>query len=369
MMSQIILADKIPSFGKLKVDLNDTKSPEYKLMMAKIDSLYDEEERKGFSGSVLIGFRGKILYERYMGYADKDNNIKWGPNTNSQLASTSKPLTSAAVLILVDKGLVKLDENVKKYLPIFPYEGITVRMLLCHRSGLKDYIDFASAKPEKEYLDNNDILELFAEKKPSLLFSPNTNFEYSNSNYALLALVVESASGMDFKYFMERYVFRKLGMQNTVIHNPNETCPANSCKSYKAGYVHYKDNHLDGVYGDKGVYSCVRDLYKWDQALYTNNLLKYATINKAYEGQNFDKPGQRNYGLGWRMWLYPDTKVIYHNGWWHGNNTCFYRFINDNFSIIVLGNKYSQNIYKQPQKIFNIINKNYEIVLDEPEEE
>jgi CubicO group peptidase (beta-lactamase class C family) len=357
----IAAPDKVPAFDRIAFNFDNPNSPAYKNLMRQIDSLYDVEEAKGFYGSVLIGYKGKIIYERYIGYSDMANKIKWSPQTISQLASTSKPLTSAAILILADKGLVNLDAPVTKYLPTFPYENISVRMLLCHRSGLKDYIDFATAKPGKKYLDNDDILELFATQKPSLRFTPNTSFKYCNTNYALLASVVESVSGMKFKYFMERFVFKKLGMNQTIIHDPNLESPSYKAKSYKGGR-HYEDMSHDGVYGAYGVYSSVRDMYKWDQSLYSNQLLKWSTIQSAFKPNNNEKNSQRDYGLGWRMLFYPNgTKVVYHNGWWHGNNTCFYRFIKDNFSIIVLGNKYSMNIYKQPQKIFKLINPEEEV--------
>jgi CubicO group peptidase (beta-lactamase class C family) len=114
--------------------------------------------------------------------------------------------------------------------------------------------------------------------------------------------------------------------------------------------------HFDGVWGDKGTYSSVKDMYKWDQALYSGKLIKKATLEEAFKPYSFENPGVKNYGLGWRMLNYPDgMKIIFHNGWWHGNNTCFYRFIDDNFTVIVLGNRFNKSIYQQPLKIYNII--------------
>lgn len=359
--------DKVPDFKQLGSQFSNPNSRQYREIIRQLDSFYATEVAKGFSGSVLLGYRGKIVYERYFGYSDKEKGIKWNAKTNSQLASTSKPFTSAAVLSLSDKGLLNIDDPVTKYIPEFPYKNISVRMLLNHRSGLKDYTKFAPASPDKPFLDNEDIVALFAARKPSLYFTPNTNFKYSNSNYAMLASIVERVSGLKFKYFVERFIFKKLGMDNTEVHNPQLFAASNKAKSYKAGWRHYKDMHLDGVYGDKGVYSCVRDLYKWDQALYTNKLLKWTTLKEAFKPYSFEKPSQRNYGLGWRMIQYPteNMRVVYHNGWWHGNNTCFYRFVNDNFTIIVLGNKYNTKIYKQPEKIFDIIAPNEKPALYE----
>lgn len=363
------MPDSTPKYEKIKRDLRNLNTPENREMIKKLDSFYDQQVATGFSGSVLIGYKGKVIYERYMGFSDKENSIPWSPATISQLASTSKPFTATAVLMLYEKGLLNIDEDVQKYLPDFPYSGISVRMLLCHRSGLRDYIDFSLASPEKPYLDNDDIVHFFATKKPSLHFTPNTNFKYSNSNYALLASIIEKASGMKYKYFMEKFLFKKLGLERTQVHDPNLYSPYYVAKSYKGGWSHYKDMYQDGVYGDKGIYSCVRDMYRWDQALYQGHIIKSSTIREAFKPNNFEKPGTRNYGLGWRMFLYPTgRKIIYHNGWWHGNNTCFYRFIDDNFTIIVLGNKFSTKIYKQPKAIYEIINGNDDGFEQEEEE-
>lgn len=355
----------VPDFGRMEYDFRNPNSPRNRAIINKLDSFYATEVAKGFNGSVLIGYRGRIVYERYFGFSNKEKGIKWDKNTRSQLASTSKPFTSAAVLALSDKGLLKIDDLVTKYIPEYPYPQTTVRMLLNHRSGLRDYTKFKRAQNEKPFSNNEDIVKQFATKKPSLHFPPNTKFDYSNSNYAMLATIVERVSGMRFKYFMERFIFRKLGMENTEVHDPYEALAPNKAKSYKANWTHWKDMHQDGVYGDKGVYSSVRDLFKWDQSLYSNKLLKWTTLKETFKPYSFEKPSQRNYGLGWRMIHYPteNMRIVYHNGWWHGNNNCFYRFINDNFTIIVLGNKYNTKIYRQPEKIFRIISPREKAVL------
>ena len=112
----------------------------------------------------------------------------------------------------------------------------------------------------------------------------------------------------------------------------------------------------DGVNGDKGIYSTVRDMYRWDQSFYDNTLLSDKTIDLAYGPCSFEKAGVKNYGLGWRMLCYPNgNKIVFHNGWWHGNNTVFYRCINDDLTIIVLGNKYNQSIYRQAGAVYTIV--------------
>ena len=192
---------------------------------------------------------------------------------------------------------------------------------------------------------------------PHLEFRPNSRFKYCNTNFAVLARLVERVTEMNFYDFMSRYVFQPLGMNSTFVYNPQKGLPQNAAISYKRNWWREPDMFADGVYGDKGIYSTVEDMYRWDQSFYQNKLLSNETMELAYGPCSFERPGVKNYGLGWRMLCYPDGyKIIYHNGWWHGNNTCFYRFIKDNFTVIVLGNKYNNGIYRQPQALYNIVN-------------
>ena len=203
-------------------------------------------------------------------------------------------------------------------------------MLLNHRSGLPDYVHFAAKPKDKLFLSNDDILNLFVKTKPKQNFKTNTAFRYSNSNYAILASIVESISGMKFKYFMKRFVFGPIGMDHTFVIDPNEqkVCTASFCYNYR--WVLEPDMHLDGVVGDKGVYSNVKDLYKWDQALYSGNFIRPEILSLAFTPQSFEKQGNKNYGLGWRMLDQPNgTRIIYHNGWWHSYNSVFNRKIDD----------------------------------------
>ena len=123
----------------------------------------------------------------------------------------------------------------------------------------------------------------------------------------------------------------------------------------------FAETNEDGVYGDKGIYSTVEDMYRWDQSFYNHSLLNEKMLRLAYTGYSNERPGTKNYGYGWRMLNFPDgNKIIYHNGWWHGNNTVFYRFVKDNFTIIVLGNKYNSKIYGHAKSIYGIVQRTNE---------
>jgi CubicO group peptidase (beta-lactamase class C family) len=142
----------------------DTTQSINKLLIYRLDTFYQRQIKAGFNGSVLVGYKGRVLYERYFGVSQKESGAMWSPQTQSQLASTSKTMTSGAVLLLKDKGLLALDDLVKKYIPSFPYETITIRMLLNHRSGLPDYIKFMGKPAGKLFLNNDDVINFFATK-------------------------------------------------------------------------------------------------------------------------------------------------------------------------------------------------------------
>jgi CubicO group peptidase (beta-lactamase class C family) len=143
-------------------------------------------------------------------------------------------------------------------------------------------------------------------------------------------------------------------MDNTYVWNSKDSATAMPSYDYRGRREAF--TFLDCGFGDKNIYSTPEDLLKWDQALYTNEIFSKEMLEKAFTPYSNEKPGIRNYGYGWRMNVYPDgKKVIYHNGWWHGNNAVFIRMIQDSVTIIVLGNKYNRNIYmaKDMEKFFD----------------
>lgn len=347
------------------LDFVDTNTTEAQQLIQSLDSFYNIEVRNGFNGSVLVGYQGKVLYERYFGYANRSKKIPWDPSTPSQLASTSKPFTATAILWLHQHGYLNIYDEVSKYIEGFPYQKVTIEMLLNHRSGIPDYLKWATRYWSRtKNMTNDDLLELMKKYKPRVNFTSGTRFEYSNSNYALLASVLEEVTKLPYPKFMKEFIFEPLGLHNTFVYDPLEVKPLNLAISYKANWQVDPDMYADGIYGDKGIYSTVEDLYRWDRSFYSYVLLNPETLEMAYKGYSYERPGTRNYGLGWRMNEFPDgKKVIYHNGWWHGNNTVYFRFIQDDFTIVVLGNRYNRRIYKHSKAIHEIVqNMNNEAI-------
>lgn len=336
----------------------DTTSEQIKSIIAQLDHYYHIQAAAGFNGGVLIGLGGKIIYERYFGYSNREHRIPLTQNSPSQLASVSKTFTGAAILYLYEHKYIKLDTPVKSYLKEFPYPNITVKMLLNHRSGLPDYTKWVPVynNDMRTPINNETMMAMMVKNMPRLEFKPNSRFKYCNTNFAVLARLVERVSQMGFSDFMDKYIFHPLGMAHSFVYNPAKGLPADAAISYKRNWIREPDMFADGVYGDKGIYSTPEDMYRWDQSFYQNKLLSNETIELAYGPCSFEKKGVKNYGLGWRMLCYPNgNKIIYHNGWWHGNNTSFYRFIKENMTIVVLGNRFTNTIYHHAPAIYSII--------------
>ena len=344
------------TFGAL--EYADTTTQDARNMISKLDAYYQAQSRAGFNGSVLVGYKGKVLYERYYGYSNRESKVPLNKTSSTQLASISKTFTGAAILYLNERKYLKIDDPVTKYIKNFPYPAVTIRMLLNHRSGVPDYTKWVPnyRKDFNTPISNDEMIQLLIKYKPGLESKPNTRFKYCNTNFAILAKVIEEVTEMNYPYFMNQYIFLPLGMSHTFVYEPKKGLPSNASISYKYNWRREPNMFADGVYGDKNIYSTVEDMYRWDQSFYQNKLLSNETIELAYGPCSFEKKGVKNYGLGWRMLCYPNgNKIIYHNGWWHGNNTSFYRFIGDNFTIIILGNKFNNGIYHQAPMIFSII--------------
>ena len=324
-------------------NLSPTEKESYTAAVAHIyDSILG---KRGFNGSILVAKNGEVLLEDYHGYSNPVARDTITPSTTFHLASVSKTFTGMAILKLWEENKLNIDDSLQVFFPEFPYTGITVRMLLSHRSGLPNYVYFMSEDSawKRRIATNNDMLQFMIEKKPALYGYPNRGFHYCNTNFALLALIVEKVSGQPFPEYMKNTIFTPLGMNNTFVFSKVDS--ADYQPSYQPNNLPFQLESMDCVYGDKNVYSTVRDLYLWDQALYNHRVVSQPTFEEATKPYSLERPSVHNYGLGWRLMMLPNAKIIYHNGWWHGNNTVFTRLVNDTATIIILSNKFNKGIY------------------------
>jgi len=346
-------APQLASAGPELLSASHSKIPPQELsyyltrVKSSLDSMF---RRTRLNGSVLVAKHGQIIYETYNGYwnpRDTKNSDTITPSTPFHLASISKTFTGMAILKLHEQGFLDIDDSVSKYLNKFPCEGVTIRTLLNHRSGIPKYDHYMENMgwDKRKLVTNQDVLDfLIARHKEIPISRPDRAFSYSNTNYALLALIIEKVSGMTYAQYLKHAFFDPLGMKDTYVFTLADS--ARALPSYYYNGRPYKFDYLDLVYGDKNIYSTVRDLLKWDQALRSDTMFKSQTLEAAYMPYSFEKPGTHNYGLGWRMYcLKNGKKLIYHNGWWHGNRTAYYRLLDEDVTIIALCNNDAKRIY------------------------
>ncbi|MBS1532183.1 MAG: beta-lactamase family protein [Bacteroidetes bacterium] len=357
-----------------------------------VTQLYNEHE---LSGNILIADHGHVIYQRSLGYADAGRKILNNQSNSFQIASVSKTFTSVAILQLLEKGKLKLDDPVSKYLSDFPFDQITIRGLLSHTSGLNDYQVFQApyrANPNKIYT-NADIIPAIKNDRQAILAKPGEIWSYSNIGFSLLAMIVERISGISFPDYLDKFILKPAGMTHTYIssslkpshdkdstlnydfvnYDPGRLKNVDSIPGDKVGFV-----ILRGVYGCNNIVSTTEDMLRFDQALYTSKLLRSSTLKQAFvpEKLNGGKPdvGKWNdgttvfYGLGWGILC--DTsmgQVVYHTGGMPGASTVFIRNISHDQTIIVLDNVTHYNVRVAGFNMLRLLNNqslhNYKLPL------
>ncbi|WAC11453.1 serine hydrolase domain-containing protein [Dyadobacter pollutisoli] len=346
---EVIVGGKVMA----KLDPVPVKDPdtETALKISKIEDIFRRKKNAGFNGNVLIVQKGQVLYQNSFGFAHIKQKDTLTADSRFQLASLSKPFTAIAVLKLIQEGRVNLDDSVQRFFPEFPYHGVKVDMLLSHRSGLPNYIySFTdSIRHGKKYPDNLDIMDWYAKvvPTPTPYNRPGRSFNYCNTNYCVLAAIVEKVSGEDFGKYLYHQIFAPLGMLNTfLVTDTSSAAVKYRTDGHQFGRKLEKD-YYDDVVGDKGLYSTTGDIYRFYNGLTKGLLLDKKLLDEAFKPRSFERNGIRNYGYGFRMHIKEDNspRFIYHGGWWKGYNTMLWVCPEDEAVIIVLGNSYNRSTY------------------------
>jgi N-acyl-D-aspartate/D-glutamate deacylase len=307
-----------------------------------IDRLLTGLNEKGkFNGVVLVSEHSKVIYKKGFGYANYEEKKPNYVESCFRLGSVTKQFTAMAIMILSDRGKLSYEDDIRKYLPTLPYEGVTIRHLLVHTSGLPDYMVLFDDKWDKDKLAyKEDILRLLAEHHPPVDFAPGEKWEYSNTGYSLLACIVERASGETFEAFIQKNIFTTLNMQNTVMATGKKDQPIkNRVFGYSSSFENIDYHYLNGILGDGGIYSTVDDVLKWDQGLYNAGLVKKSTMDEALTPYKLnDGSTTGDYGFGWRLYRGDKRDVIEHGGSWAGFSTLIRRDLKNRNAIIILSN-------------------------------
>jgi CubicO group peptidase (beta-lactamase class C family) len=321
-----------------------------------IDSLLKTaHEKKQFFGNVLVAENGKIVYQGSFGTADYATGAKLNAETMFELASVSKQFTAMGIMLLKKQGKLSYDDSLRKFFPELPYHNITVRQLLNHTSGLPDYMNLMLTKGSlAKIATNKDMIALLAAEKPAIVFAPGEKWEYSNTGYALLASIIEKASGESFPDYLQKNIFRPLEMKRTMVYR--RRFEKKTIDNYALGYVYNEiqkkyilpDDQLqtrpmvwvlDGIMGDGTVNSTTGDLLIWDRALYTEKLVSKAMMAEAFSPGLLNNGEKTTYGFGWLIGQNKTIgKFVNHSGGWPGYATMIERHIDSNKTIIILRN-------------------------------
>ncbi len=293
-------------------------------------------------GSALLVLRdGKPVQTKVEGTADIRTGRKVSANTNFRLASVTKQFTATAILLLAKDGKLSLADPVAKHIPRWPAyaAGVTVRHLLTHTSGLPDYDnDVPEGTPQ---LSDADVLA-FVQKQSALLFVPGAKYSYSNTGYAILALLVETTAKQPFPAFLKARIFKPLGMKNTVAHVEGKDSVANRAYGHSRTPTGWKVNDqspTSAVLGDGGIYSSVRDLAKWVRALDSCKLLDCQTLTSSWTSATLNDGTPTNYGFGWRLETRDGQPVIGHTGETRGFRNALLRYPKQRLAVILLTNR------------------------------
>lgn len=308
-----------------------------------------------FNGSVIIADKGKIVLKKGYGFSNEQSKTLNNPQTIFEIASCSKQFTAAAIVLLKRKGKLDYNDKLSKYLPELSFwDKVTINDLLRHTSGLPSFmVDMQDNWDQKKIATNADVINFYAKRKDTLKFEPKTRHQYSNTNYAILASIIEKASGKTYADFLKQYIFEPLNMKSSFVYNRRQQ--PKTIKNYATGYVWATNSfkkvvsedpaydekmiyYLDGVVGHAKVNSSVEDLFKWITSLRTNSLLTQKEFDEMTEVSQTTTGKNIAYGYGLDVSKKQDKFSYGHTGSWDGYVSFIYQNVIKDRSIIILEN-------------------------------
>lgn len=324
-----------------------------------IDALFSDFNQPGAPGASLAVIKdGRVFYSKAYGLADVENNVPASTSTNYRLASVTKQFTATAILKLVDQGKLSLDTRLPDALPGFPgyARDVKIRHLLQHTSGLVDYEDFVPDTQAVQVLDA-DVLKMLS-KIDSVYFPAGAKFRYSNSGYALLALIVEQVSGQSFARFLRQNIFEPLSMNRTVAFQNGISTVENRAFGHsrsERGFVRTDQSNTSAVLGDGGIYASVEDLFKWDQDLSSDKIISASLRRQSFTPGVLNDRTLTKYGYGWFIEPYKNLTSVYHTGSTRGFRNAILRLPDQHLTVIILTNRNEGEPIEIARKIADLV--------------
>ena len=314
-----------------------------------IDNIFTEWDKEGVPGCALGVMKdGKLIYSKGYGLANLEYNIQNSANTVFRIASTSKQFTAACIVLLVEQGKLSLDNNLNQFFPEFPEyaKKISIRHLLNHTSGIRDYLTISSLKGlgDNDYYEDKDVMKWLINQR-ELNFNPGDEFLYSNSGYWLLGQIVNKVAGMNMADFAKKEIFDPLNMTSTHFHNNHNLI----VKNRASGYVPTDDESFQismttlDMIGDGGIFTTINDIKKWDDSYYNSSVLSKEFWNMMTQQGVLNNGEVLDYASGLGISKYRGLKKISHGGAFVGYRAELIRFPEQHFSIAILANRGDAN--------------------------
>lgn len=344
----LLVACGTPEVQQENVQSDNSSEPESSLnkltasqTTAKIDKLMAQYQASP-GGAVMVIQAGKIVHQNGYGLANVEQAIPITPETRFHLGSVGKQFTAMGVLILAERGQVDIDAPIRTYIPELDWlDGeVTVRRLLNHTSGVMGYDEsdhiYDALLASSPALDNEAVLQALGQFQ-AVRFNPGEKFDYSNTGYDILGILIERTSAQPYAHFMETHLFAPLGMTHTFALPSDRRFGPNVAQSYDpTGF--YEPHALDNVNGSGSIYSTLADLYRYDQALSTEALVSPDLLEEMFTSGTLTNGQKTDYGLGWDVDTYAGYDYVGHQGSWLGFDAYYLRFPQEHLSVVVLLN-------------------------------
>ncbi len=304
--------------------------------------------------SVLVLQDQKIIFKRGYGVENIATQKLINPNTNFRLASVTKQFTAMAILLLQQQKKLSVEDPLNKYFSSFPNYGkdIKIKHLLTHSSGLQDYEDLMPKSQTQQLHDTSCLQLMYTTNK--LYFPAGTQYKYSNTGYAILALIIEKVSGQNYATFLKENIFKPIGMKTTVAYEAGKSVVTNRAygHSFENGnWMETDQNLTSAVLGDGGIYSNTEDLSKWIKTIWDFKLIPPAIQNRAWSSTILDNGKVIDYGYGWHIETYNDNTHPFHDGSSIGFRNSIQVFPTQKLMVVILTNRNEHDPAIEARKI------------------
>jgi len=348
LFSEGLMAQGNRAMGSTERMLRNKYLPFSDTTQNKINKFFDRFNRIGnFNGSFLMFKNDSIIFGS-RGNSIRSTRDSVYPEDIFQLASVSKVFTGISVMLLHQDGYLNIDDSVHWYLPELKRKNLSIRNLLSHTSGLPDYFYYNykgfDLKQGQGHLVNEDVL-VMVNAQPDKHFAKPGSYDYCNTNYALLSLIVERTSKQDFRSFVKENICKMADMKFTHVCNFDSMPLVNYPVQGYDNWSVFDDNMFNGTTGDKGVYSSVFEMFQLDRALRTSYILHPAIKREMWTPATVAS-ADGYYALGWRVKFIDGKHWVFHNGWWKGFRTYFWSCLDENKCYVVLTNNVKGSFLK-----------------------